>query len=120
MGSLREAWQLARNNVEKAQKRQKQQHDRKAKDVDFSVEDRVALEEGWYIGTVIIDSSDPVRSFKWSCKFVSFGCLYCWHIRVALDRLRHCSAQITSLEGQMRRKRGRPLGKKKKDSLRTV
>ena len=35
-------------------------------------------------------------------------------IRVALDRLRHCPAQITSLEGQMRRKRGRSLGKKKK------
>ena len=43
VAGLSEAWRLAQAEIKKAQKRQKNQHDKKAKDVSFQVGDRVMI-----------------------------------------------------------------------------
>ena len=43
VAGLSEAWQLAQSEIKKAQKHQKKQHDKKAKDETFNVGDRVMI-----------------------------------------------------------------------------
>ena len=111
--SFGEAWELAKDNIKKAQK---YQHDKKANDVNFAVGDRVFVYmpaskankaykfakpfEGPYRVLATYDNGADVRLVDQ---------LSAESIRVAMDRLRRCPEQISSLEGQIkRRKRGRP------------
>lgn len=116
MRSLTEAWEMARGSIGKAQERQKYQHDKGARDVKFSIGDRVF---------VYMPASKANKAYKFAKPFEGpYRVLATYEngadvrlvdqpssgtLRVALDRLRQCPEQIVSLEGQVtRRKRGRP------------
>ena len=116
MQSLGEAWKLAQENIGKAQKSQKEQHDKKARDAKFSVGERVF---------VFMPAKKTGKAYKFAKPFegpyrvlatYDNGADVCLvdkptspSIRVAMDRLRLCPSQIpTDVKVSPKRKRGRP------------
>lgn len=94
-----EAWELARGNIHRAQKCQKQQHDLKAKDVNFSMGDRVFVIKP---ATKTGRTRKFVRPFEGPYRVIATYdngdvCLVdkptTDSIRVALGRLRPCPEQ---------------------------
>ena len=99
------AWSCAREQIKKAQKRQKQQHDRHAKDPNFQVGDRVF---------VYMPAAGQGEAYKFAKKFQGpFRIMAMYdngvelqninkpgskHIRVALNRVRRCPKEIKDLD----------------------
>ena len=100
--AMSEAWDVAQKNIHKAQKRQKRQHDKGAKNFDFHVGDRVfvhmpSLKSGpghklarpfkgpYRILEVFPNGADVVLVDKPSSAV----------IRVALNRLRYCPTELS-------------------------
>ena len=98
------AWNCAREQIKKAQKRQKQQHDRHAKDPNFQVGDRVF---------VYMLAAGQGEAYKFAKKFQApFRIMAMYdngvelqninkpgskHIRVALNRVQRCPKEIKDL-----------------------
>ena len=112
--SMTDAWELARKNIRHAQQKQKRHHDKKATDPKFTVGDRVFVYmpaaklgkaykfarpyEGPYRVTALYDNGADVSLIDDPSSP---------SLRVALDRLRRCPAQIPSGGGVKKRKRKR-------------
>ena len=110
--SMAEAWEIARTSIKKAQRRQKQQHDRKARDPKFVIGDRVF---------VYMPASKSSQAYKFAKPFEGPYRIIAMYdngadvrlvdrptappIRVALDRLRHCPGQITENSYKRAKKR---------------
>ncbi len=102
---LPEAWALARKNVEKAQQRQKIQHNRRAKDPRFQVDDRVFV---YMPGEKLGKVHKLARPFREPYSIVTvydngaevrlIDKPHSPTIRVALNRVRRCPSEIPDTE----------------------
>ena len=124
MTSMSEAWELARSTVQKAQQRQKKQHDSKAKDPKFAVGRRVLV---YMPAAKSTKAHKFARPFEGPYRIIAMydnGADVCWvdhpsspSIRVSLDRLRHCPSQLvdgTSRDYGAKKKASRKKKKQRK------
>lgn len=102
---MQEAWELARKNIKKAQKRQKKNYDRHARQPTYQVGDRVF---------VYVPSAKSGKAYKFALPYKGPYCVLdisdnvaCLQlvdqpksdtIRVAISRLRHCPNQCLPTE----------------------
>ena len=126
MSNLSEAWDLARHQVKKAQKAQKKAYDRRSKDVQFGVGERVFV----YM--------PHTKAYKFARPFHGpFRVVEVWEtgltvqpvdkpdektIQVAFNRLRRCPEPISNDEfwpPRRKSRRGRPKKAQKEQTVST-
>ena len=101
--AMREAWELAQRTLEKAQKRQKHQHDKNARNAEFQVGDRVftfmpGLKSGpdYKLSCPYRGPYRIVELYPNGADLCPVDCPRMKEIRVALNLLRRCPAEIST------------------------
>ena len=129
VSNLSEAWDLARHQVKKAQKAQKKAYDRRSKDVQFGVGERVF---------VYMPQDKATKAYKFARPFHGpFRVVEVWEtgltvqpvdkpdektIRVAFNRVRRCPEPISNDEfwpPRRKSRRGRPKKAQKEQTVST-
>ena len=94
-------WECARQRISKAQKKHKQQHDRKAKDPGFQVGERVFVGEAYKFAKKFQGPFCIMAMYDNGVELRDVNKPRSKHVRVALNRVRRCPKEVKDLTEEM-------------------